>query len=344
MAIVVRSADLDLDRERLIATLFQYLTPLADGRRFEWLYRDNPHGPARAWIAEDTDDGGIVGAAAAFPRRMYLSGKEALSCVLGDFCISARYRSLGPALQLQRACLAEFNTGSLAFGYDFPSASMTAVYSRLGVEPRERVVRLAKPLCAERQIRKLVKSRPLVRGLSAVADSWLAFRDRETQDGSECTIVPQAGACGEQFTALAEQVGTRYGVCVQRSAEYLNWRYRDHPFRRYEMLTARRDGALQGYAVFEQTAEDATLVDLFGLEEPEVLRSLIVHVVALLRERRAATVSAPLLASHPWVKLFTSLGFRSRESCPVVIYKFVHGPESRSCLCGFPVVFDGWRS
>ncbi len=320
MAIAVRPADLRRDRELLIDFLFQHLTPLSDGRRFDWLYCDNPHGPARVWIAAEDGSGATVGAAAAFPRRLHVQGVEARGCVLGDFCIHPRYRSLGPALQLQRACLEAIDSGSLDVGYDFPGVSMVAVYRRLRVELREQMVRLAKLLRADRKIAEKVRVRPLARGLSAIGNLALALRDRGLQPRNGATISAHEGPCGEEFSSLAQQVSAGYGICVERSAEYLNWRYRAHPQRRHEILTARRQSSLVAYLTFTLTEQDANIVDLFGLEDTEVLGGLIAHAEELLRELGVITVSAPILASHPRVALFEKLGFRARESAPVLLY------------------------
>ena len=166
MAIVVQPADLDLDRGLLIGLLSRFLTPLSDGRRYDWLYRQGSFGPARAWIATDTVSGQAIGAAAAFPRRLVVDGKKITGCVLGDFCIHPGYRSLGPALVLQRACLQQDEAAGFALGYDFPSASMMAVYERLGLQPFDRMVRLAKPLLVDRKLASWVKSQSVARGVA----------------------------------------------------------------------------------------------------------------------------------------------------------------------------------
>ncbi len=320
MAMVVRPADLRADRELLIDFLFQHLTPLSDGRRFDWLYCGNPHGPARAWVVVEGDSGAIAGAAAAFPRRLSVQGAETLGCVLGDFCIHPRYRSLGPALQLQRACLETMDSGSLAFGYDFPSTSMVAVYKRLRIEPCAQMLRLAKPLRADRKIAEKLRIRPVARSLSVISNLALEWRDRGLHPKDAASISAQEEACGEEFSTLARQVSAGYGICVERSAGYLNWRYRAHPHRRHEILTARREGALVGYLIFTLRGEDASIVDLFGFEETEILGSLIAHAADVLRGRGVITVSAPILASHPRVALFERMGFRARESVPVLLY------------------------
>jgi hypothetical protein len=136
----------------------------------------------------------------------------------------------------------------------------------------------------------------------------------------------QSGECGEEFSVFARELGGQYGVCTQRSAEYLNWRYLCAPLGRYELLTARRAGTLVAYAVFTQTGEDARLVDLFGISDPEVIYDLVDEAVFLLRNRGVVLISAPILGSHPWVPLLHRRGFSTREAAPVVIYAPRYAP------------------
>jgi len=316
----IRPVDLNAERDLLIDALARYLTPFSDARRFDWLYCHNPHGEAQAWMATDTDSGVIVGAAGAFPRRFYIDGHEACGWVLGDFCIHETYRSLGPALQLQRACLAAVEAGNMPFCYDFPSTRMMAIYKRLRIKPNSSMLRLAKPLRIDHHVKQIVNSPGVARGLSGMGNLLLRLRDTRRTSTAAATISGLEGPCSEEFSALAREVGGRYGVCVQRSAAYLNWRYVTHPLRRYECLTARRAGALMAYAMFTQAGEEATLVEWFGIEEAAVLCGLIEEMVYRLRQRGVSTVSAPLGVAHPWVGLLQQLGFKVREAAPVVVY------------------------
>jgi hypothetical protein len=319
MSLVIRPAHLESDQELLVDTLVCHLNPLCDSIRFNWLYKNNPHGPARVWIMSDTTNGTIVGMAGAFPRRVYIGLREATCWVLGDFCIHEHYRILGPALQLQRACLADIHPEMIAFSYDFPSASMLAVYKRLHIDPLGNICRFAKPLRVDRKIEELVRIPILVSLLKWVGNLALALQDRRHRDTRELAIVLHEGWCGEEFSLLARDVGGQYGVCVQRTAEYLNWRYVANPLVCCEILTVRCHGVLVAYAVFTQSGEDAMLMDLFGVRELEVISTLVESLIKLLRKRCVITLSAPLLESHPWMALFQRLGFRAREKSPVVV-------------------------
>jgi Acetyltransferase (GNAT) domain len=324
--ISIRPAALDAERKVLVETLARYLNPLSDEQRFDWLYRENPHGQGRAWIACRSDNSTIVGMAAAFPRRIWIRGAESVGWVLGDFCVSDQNRSLGLALQLQRACLAGLDSGGKTVFYDFPSASMMAVYHRLGIESSGRMTRFAKLLRADQKIGGTVRTSWLADRLSKLANSVLSLRDRASKSIPDCVVSLQKGRCGEEFSVLAQKVSSSYGMCVQRSAEYLNWRYLAHPTRQHQILKLENKGDLLAYVVFTQIQTDASIADLFGINDSNLLCALLQRLGNLLRESGVCTLSVPLLDSHPWLRLFRESGFYRRESCAVVL----HGPTQGS--------------
>src|ERR1700682_3495326 len=98
MAISVRPAHYESDRQELVDTLQTNLPHLPHASLFPWLYLRNPEGQALAWVAADSESGRIVGVATAFPRCFYSCGKASRGYLLGDFCIDTKYRSLGLAL------------------------------------------------------------------------------------------------------------------------------------------------------------------------------------------------------------------------------------------------------
>ncbi len=318
MAITTVDADLSRDRELLIDTLSRFLTPLADVQRFDWLYKNNPEGVARTWLATDTETGRVVGTAAAFPRRCYLGQSKISAWVFGDFCFDAQYRSLGPALQLQRACLRVLESDSAVFSYDFPSASMLAVYKRLGFQVTMTMVRLARLLRVDRKVRNVINIPAAEQVISTAGNTLLRLVSANIVPDRSVELHHHQGLCGEEFTMLAEEQRGRNGMCIQRSAEYLNWRYVNNPLTQHKFLTARQHGILKGYAVWTQAGNDAFVVDLFGENNPAIVKGLLSEVASYLTERGVMTLSVWLNDSHPWLPWYSEMGFRSRESIPMV--------------------------
>jgi hypothetical protein len=316
----IRTVDPEADRDLLINLLSHNLGPAAGGRRYEWLYLENPHGRAQAWIATEGATDRAIGAAAAFPRTLLVGESVRRGFVLGDFCIDQQHRSLGLALQLQRACLDHVVCTPPLLAYDFPSDRMMAIYRRMQISPAGQIVRWAKPLRANRKIGNVVGSSALAGILAAPVNELLEWRDFASLPKGDWTIAELDGLCKEEFTHLAHSVGSRYGLCLERSAQYLNWRYLQHPLVHHELLVARQHGELKGYVVFSHTSEDAKIVDLFGFGDTAMWTALVARVVSLMRDRGVVTLSIPALGATPWARQLKGWGFHPREGAPVVVY------------------------
>lgn len=318
MSIRIRPANLESDSSAVIELLRRHLSPTFDLAGFRWLYLDGPHGTARAWVAIEDSTGQIVGSAAAYPRKMYFNGQEKSGLVLGDFCIDEKYRSLGPSLQLQRACLTALHEPQFEFLYDFPSRSMMAIYKRLGWEQSGELFRWAKPLRAEEKLSQLLHSKRLAKGISVLANALLARRGWRG-DRNSCDVQLHEGPCGQEFSQLDEELRKQPGIRTVRSPEYLNWRYLADSRSSYTILAARRAGKLVGYVVCTRDISDACIVDLCSVEEPGTIARLLFMAVKHLRKRGAGVVSLIAGNAHPWSTVFERAGFRRREASPIVV-------------------------
>ncbi|HKV25964.1 MAG TPA: hypothetical protein VJN93_15330 [Candidatus Acidoferrum sp.] len=317
--VLVRRSHLEEDRESLVRSMKLWLSSEANERRYDWLYRFGPHGEAAAWLAV-TPDGATIGGAAAFPRNFFVDGQLQRGYVLGDFFVAPEFRTLGPALQLQRACLAGVRSASMTLFYDFPAPAMVPVYRRLAMAMNQQMMRLAKPLRLDRKFGSMFRAIPAAKRLAPAGNRIMQLLDGRARSESGCRISRLEGRCGEEFSALARTVGSTNGICVERSASYLNWRYLEHFSGHYEILTANRNDTLVAYLVFAQEGDDAEVADLFGAPDTSALSDLLRATVSLLRERGVVTVSAQMLASHPWLRIFKAAGFRERESRPALTF------------------------
>jgi len=322
MDLVVRHADLVNDCEQIVELQRRYLTERADLQRFNWLYRDNPFGQPRVWVTEESTSRAIIGAAAAFPRSLYIGLKKKIGWVLGDFCISEQYRSLGPAIQLQRACLEGLGIEGNAIWYDFPSSHMLAIYKRLKVIQSQQMIRFVKPLKVDRKVRALVKSKFFQRCLNMVGNLALNVSDRRVQSPSGLTFQQHVGECGPEFTELSEVIGGSHGNCLERTSAYLNWRYCHNPLDCCVLVTARKEGILKGYAVFTETGADTHILDVFGVRDSDVMVGLLDHIVGRVRSGPCETVVVSIVDHHPWIPFFQSVGFKPREASPIILAGF----------------------
>jgi hypothetical protein len=318
MAIKISEVPLDAQEPALTSLIRKHLAPGTTRSRFDWLYCNGPQGPARAWMVWDDEADSAVGMAAAFPRRVHFGGEERLAWVFGDFCMDQNYRTLGPALALQRRCLEEADASSVDICYDFPSRNMVAVYRRLGIQQGATMIRWAKPLRADLRLQAAVGSKTIARGLSALPNLGLALLGWKGDTGA-CELKLHTARCGAEFTELDSSLVKRAAFRTVRSAGYLNWRYLDHPEIKYQILTARRGGVLIGYAIFSHDGDYATIADLCAREEPHVVARLLAGVADIVRKRHTVTVNLYSADSHPWSWIFEKAGFYRREAAPVIV-------------------------
>jgi|SRR5208282_4848849 len=319
MSFSVLPVNLEEDNRLLIEMMRRYLTPLSNERRFNWLYKENPEGQAKLWVLLHSDTNSIVGSAAVVPRRMYVRNQELRCALLVDLWIHPEYRTLGPALKLQRACLDEIRAGAYSLYYDFPQSSMLAVHKRLGVDASHQFVRLTKPLNVEGKFGRVAQVPVLGRLLTSGTNRLLAFGDELRSRHSESTISEQTDMFGEDITAFTRQHSSGYGTCVARTASYLNWRFQSHFHNRFTILTAHQKNSLAGYIVFVDQGEVARIVDLFTIEDRSVTAHLVFSALDVLRGRGALRVDVPCLCSHSQTSFLRGIGFFARETHPVVV-------------------------
>ena len=330
MPLTVREVDPEKERETLLALLEANLPVLDHRRRFTWLYRDNPGGPAWSW--EVSDAGHTVGVASVFPRMLWIGGALARCGQVGDFAVAPSHRTLGPAVALQRATLGLVDEGLVALCYDCPPHDAgLSTFRRLGLDVTRRTVRHARRLRTDRQIARRLGRGPHALVLAAAANTVLRATRRRPRPPRGVELASFTGAFGEEFTALDRRLAPS-GIASRRSAEDLNWRYRADPLHRYDVITARRGGELVGVAVFTAARGDAEIVDLFG-----DLDGLVVPLLDAVAERASASGADALQLITAEVDAalgprLGSAGFRPRSSGPSVV---AHAPAGSGAAALF---------
>jgi len=308
----IRPADLSRDREAILAVLERNLPGAGSPERFDWLYLENPDGPARVWIVEDVQ-GGAVGTSAAFPRRMHLAGAPAMALVLSDFALDSGHRTLGPALKLLRATLEPVREGAFAFSYDFPSRTMHAIYRRLGAPDLGPAARWVRPLKLSSAIRRRFGEGALSGAAGAAADALLSARDSLATRPAGVEVSELRDAFDDRFDELDARVELDRAVAGVRDSTYLNWKYGGHTMWTHRTLVAEREGELLGYAVLRAgEANSVVLVDLFT-DEKAVRRALVAATNRLGRKQGAARIETEVLDEPGISRMLEGLGFVRRE-------------------------------
>ncbi len=318
MKINIREADLHEDREAIVTFCRDYLTSEASLARFDWLYQDNPFGPARVWLANAEFSDDVMGLSVAFPRRLSIEGNDRIGWVLGDFCIHPSCRSLGPALQLQKACLRDLGALDDSLIYDFPSQKMMAIYKRMGIQSCGTHARFVKPLRIDHILRGLTPWKGVETAVARMGNFALQCRDWKL--GKETSQVAlHEGLCGEEFTSLFERAKCGLSICTVRSSSYLNWRFKDHPHEQYDLWTYRDQGDLRGYLVALQTEHGIRIIDFLSEDQERIIPQLLRMITQHYRQQGIPSIELCFLSHHPFRKQLQKMHFIKREGNDFVV-------------------------
>ncbi len=260
--------------------------------RWRWRYVDNPCGGPRISLAF-APGGELVCQYCAYPVRWrgLSPAVPAVGHQVGDTMTrrSARAVGRGPTSLLARTSRHFYLThcnGRVAFNYGFNTGNITKFSTRyVGAHVVEDV-----------PCRELPPEARLVgRGL---------FGRRY-----ELRRIAERSEIGPGFDALLDRVGERYGLMVERSAEYLRWRYLDCPDERLELVAAYRRGRLAGWVAAKRLPHAVEWGDaLIDPEERPALRALVAGI------REAGLPIAGWFSERPswWSKELDRLGFVRR--------------------------------
>ena len=277
-------------------------------QRWRWRYLDNPRGGPRISLAFDSD-GELVCQYCAYPVRWrgLPAAVPVVGHQVGDTMTrrGARGVGRGPTSILARTSRHFYLTqcdGRVAFNYGFNAGNITRFSTRY----------VGAHVVEDAPCRELP------------ADAELGGRRRFGRR-YELRRVVEPSEIDAGFDALFEKVGERYGLLVERSAEYLRWRYLDCPDEGLELTAAYRRGRLAGWVAAKRLPDRVEWGD--ALIDP-VERSALRDLVAGIRE--PGLPLAGWFTERPawWSRELDRLGFVRRpepEGLVAIMVPFVCG-------------------
>jgi len=332
----VRAVDFDADKPQLLEILQRNLPDLPHAQRFDWIYRRNAAGPAWAWFVVDSASKKAVAAASVFSRAIWIDNTVKLCGQVGDFAVDAPYRSLGPALILQKATFQPVDEGQLVFCYDCPPHDRgMSTFRRLGMEPNTEIHRYTRLLRLEKWLGKKSGSSAVAAIGGAAANPLLRVASsgpRSKAADGKYELNYFEDRFGEEFSLLDKQVPSTDTIRSRRGAENLNWRYRDDPLHQYQVITARRNGALEAFIILLKSDDEVYVVDLFGSDLDKSGPALIDAAAYHQRKQKIQAFHAFSPPGTPMSATLEKAGFRQREASARVVAYTKPGSETNLLL------------
>jgi GNAT superfamily N-acetyltransferase len=268
-----------VDVIRLVSEMHGYdVTP-----RVEWLYRGNPHGVARSWIAVASGSGRVEGVTSVFPRCVIVDGTERLGSIGGDCYVAPAARRRGIATRLHEATRDGMGACGIDFMYGAPLVDNLRALVRAGASEVTDLKRYVRPLSGE-FLEDLAPKLPAVaRGLLSggfaqlVAWNALAVLGRGAVRSDPDVVVTDSVEFGAEWDEWVVEQYPADGVFCVRDSAYMKFRYTTNAPARYTPYFVRVRGDLCGMFALERATDGqaARLGDVVSpVDEPSVRRIL----------------------------------------------------------------------
>jgi GNAT superfamily N-acetyltransferase len=284
------------DRGHVISAVAKLWPGMNVERRYDWLYEDNPAGPALTWVATDDATGHVAGITSLFPWRMVAGTRAVTAALGGDGYVYPRFRRRGIATAMHAAARHAMKALGieLMFGEPRPgNATPLAMHDTRNVID---LVRHVRPLGIEL-------------GLPAGLDSLVRRALRPSRRGFALERLQEHD---RRVDWLWQRARDELDIATVRDATFYDWWFRRSPDRldAYVVTEGRRPIAA---CALERVGRRVRVLDVLAPRKTwsAALEAILActddcDLVELKLARREAE------ARHMWMQ-----GFVARESKPV---------------------------
>lgn len=315
MAYKVKKADIHKDKDLLL----QLLTNNREKegypyeKRHNWLYYQNPYGPATAWIIWNEAAAQPAGFTAVYPRKILVNSKEYTCWNCGDFSIEKKYRTLGIAIKLRRAAKEAVDGGEIPFLYAHPNNRMRLVHLKAGHREIANVRRYALPVRLTHYFQEKKGGKLLAPLLNPLLIGMLKTRFRNPGDYEHLTQDQMHFT--EEYRQLCEKVARKVAVVGVRDNIYLTWKYAQHPVNRFQLFNYYEKSKLVGYIVYYENQGTISMTEIFGILDDQCQTNMLRTFVNFLlgTDTSLQTISTVIHDHNPFVRTLKQMGFKQRE-------------------------------
>lgn len=317
----VESSDPRFDVRRAKPAEFERIYDVVDlafGKKrsraqFDWLYRDNPFGKARCWIVIERESGEILKSGAGFPWPIWRGREPLLGSLAGDAATLPHWQRKG-LTAIRRSFYNAHPWCDDFCGIGGPNESSRIVSRKAGDKHLllgalvGGLVPLRSRGLLERAGVPAVVARPAGATADALFSAWRGWASN-TAEGA-AGRVEEVDRFTVDFDEVTERSMAWSGFWSPHNAEFLNWRYLDHPVEAYVGLAFVEEERPTGYAVVCLEEEKATLAE-FAVPSDPPDRSLKLLSKAIAVARDAGCASLNFFGTPTWHHwpLFRRAGF-----------------------------------
>lgn len=328
MGYIVREANVLNDKDIMVNILInnRERKDYNYAERYNWLYLNNPVGPAKAWIIWNEETKEAAGFTGVFPREVYVQGKKYICWNCGDFSIEKKYRSLGVAIKLRKAAKECVDRGEVPFLYAHPNARMEVIHLKAGHFKIARMMRFALPIRANKTLQGKISPKWLANILSQPLNWALATKYYQRNSSDFSYQLNNRVQCSVQHEGLFKKMIEQYLVIGSRDGAFLNWKFGQNPNLKVQQFDLYEKDTLSG-SIFFLIGNGAVLVldVLIGNTANQVEMLFRTFVTALLKEmKEVSSISFIVQEFNPLLDALKRIGFRYRDDATSAVISYAN--------------------
>jgi len=279
--------------------------------QYDWLYRRNPYGVARCWVAFDRASGRLVGSSASWPWPMAQGAHWVEGAQWGDSVVAPGWQRHGIAgLRIDTLRSHAWQAKTIALSWPNQKRRGAVIKGGVAAEIVGPVPRAVLLLNAKAFLAEHMWPAPVSAFGGAVLDTALTAWRKLVLRGQTGLAVEAVRRFESSIDEVTLRCMTWPGFWSPHDADFLNWRYLEHPTAHYLAFAQMDGGKLAGYYVLKIDGQASWLMEFVAPVSPRRFGSaLLLHVIETARAAGCTHLefSAPPGWRH-W-RLLRSVGF-----------------------------------
>jgi hypothetical protein len=213
---------------------------IAQQSYFEWQYMKNPFGKAIISLAKDEEK--IIGANSIIPIEIWIEKKLVKASLACNVQVDSKYQNQGIFSKLLKLMDSIATKDNISFLYAVPndnSYNSFIKHNSTKISSLPLYVKILKPSkYFNSQLGKLLKISDFIWKPKKLENSQVeSFKDKFSIE----------------FEEILKKSLKRIPIIVNKSIEFLEWRYNQHPTRNYQTFILKEDSHIKGYIICRVT-------------------------------------------------------------------------------------------
>lgn len=252
--------------------------------RWHWKFRKNPAGEGMIWMAEDRNR--LAGHYALIPYNSKANNQEIKVCLSVDTMVHPDNRNQGLFTALVQAAHAQAKDSGVEFIIGFPNAnSYPGAIKRLSFVELAETQTFIRPANLYAWLYKRLRI-PVIADIGAtLLRMWFWRPENFSYEGGELS---EDDSFDVSYNEFWHKVSSHYEFAVDKSADFLRWRFAQVPQLTYQVLTLRRANQIRAFVVYrqpEETAHSNAVIYCLLAEDALSLRFLISQLLQRLEQQ-----------------------------------------------------------